>query len=951
MDYYNLKISLKVNFMLRKLFAYLFIVTFLFIGDPSAQVIGSEPSSDEVVSYSFKIELPQGIQEIEIHGQRRFLNLSQMVKQVLQTSGLKVFDYFGYITKGTLHINLDEKATLANGSATVFPNTIINLFLMQALGSELLTSDYNYIEGLVLHELTHILQLDQTRGFLGVLEMLFGSYGKLGVLTPRWFIEGIGVWAETKFTDGGRLRNPMMTAMLYKNILDPSFCQTIACFDQPGEYPNGSYAYWMGGHFIDYIENIRPGSIRCLIEANSRKFPFFLNMSFRECTGKNAGQHYRDYRKILVKKAGDFKQSLKEKTFFTKMDKVNNVYDSIILSKNFHIQNNTFYKMELSDDEERLVGLNLLTKKTIEYKSKNRIEQLLPPTKQDRMDHTIPISGYPYLSMEVRRDITKISGHSGNEKSITHGASAQYSFSVDANQNIFLKFDGLNWRLYNGKDESYTFSPFLSLYHPRLIGDYLYFQSFYHSQNSTLFQFERINIKRNNSAPETLISSKKPFSFLANDDDSFVFTQNNYFWLLDLKKMVQSLIPSDYVKEIAAMRFDQKDAVVLFIQSPEQFYHYKGNIKELIISLKSKKDKIISNEIILIKKNRQKHILKNIEKSNIESYPKLSHFSPHAWLFGIFSSSANYSFLTAKTHLADPRGHHDIGIGLKYYYERSKPAANLSYEYMPNDFTLFTAYDKSYLQTKFSTIDVVEEEIIVGAGYKFDDQRLTLFPRIYFSKEDKLDFFSKKKNTAYNLSLEMQMARVNSDDFFQFFTSDILFSKQKPKKYKKFDKLDIHLTSKFRLNYSLKFILKASYGKLFKKDLKSGVIFSGGAQGRHPFFGLSSSDSYGNEVATARGEFNFTIFRPYTGSNFFPAYLKEFQFILGEEVINADKIIYFNQLYTNQNLLGTFIGVKTKMNLFYHAPVDMDFILTKIKAPQGGKGGYEFAIRLLAGGF
>lgn len=937
--------------MLRKIISYFFLFLLLFNFDENTQVIASEPDSNEVVTYKFDIKLEYGTQRVQIHGTRQFLHFSQMVKQILTTSGITLFDYFEYVSEDTLHINLSERATLANGSATVIPDTIINLNLVQALGTELLTADYNFIEGLVLHELTHILQLDQTRGFLSVTSAIFGSWGKWGLATPRWFIEGIGVWAESKFTSGGRLKNKMMTAMLYKNILDPNFCQDVSCFDKPGVYPFGSHAYWIGGHFIDYLENLKSGTVRCLIESNSRKFPFFLNSSFRLCTGKEANKHFQDYRNNLVLKAKEHDFSIENKSFYKKLKKIPVFLDSTLLSKNFHIINDEFIRMEHHEDEEMIVSTHLekFTHKT--YKSSHHIEQLLAPTIFDQLNKNIPIMGYPYLSMEVKRESSHISLKNGHEIIRENSKSSSYSFSSKTGT-IFLKFNGLNWEIYKEKSLLYKFPEFLSLYNPTLIGHHLYYTSYYQGKNNTdSFKFERIDLRKAGRGSQIILSKSRPFSYMANDETYFLFSNKKTFWLVNIKTQKMMKYRSDYLDDIAAIRFSKNKTIVHFTYDPKSFYLYNGNIILFLKSLKKKRVKVKYIKLSFKNQDREEHSLKKVDQEQLGYYPNISLFRPHAWFFYINSGTTDYNFLIAKTSIADPRGHHDFGVSFKYYYDLSKVAPSLSYTYMPNDFTIFTAYDKDYSASKYDIEDVEEEVTLAGTGYKFDDQRLILFPKIYFAKENEIDFLGTRKYKSYNFSLVSAFARVNSDDLFQITQSEVIYSKRDPKDHKEFEKLDVTLETKLRLTYSLGLNLKGSYAKLYKDGYKSGVIFAGGAQERHSFMGIGSTDAYGNEVSTFRGEFNFAIGRPALGRNFVPLYLRELHLILGEEMLIADSIKYDSFTYKNNHILGTYIGLRTKLNIVYHAGIDLDFIITKVNAPNDGKGGYEFNLRLMSGAF
>lgn len=65
---------------------------------------------------------------------------------------------------------------------------------------------------LALHELRHVVQLNAiNQGTARVLSHLFGEQATglvLGLHIPRWLLEGDAIWAETVFSNSGRLRDP-----------------------------------------------------------------------------------------------------------------------------------------------------------------------------------------------------------------------------------------------------------------------------------------------------------------------------------------------------------------------------------------------------------------------------------------------------------------------------------------------------------------------------------------------------------------------------------------------------------------------------------------------------------------------------------------------------------------------------------------------------------------------
>ena len=120
-------------------------------------------------------------------------------------------------------------------------------------------------------------------------------------MSPCGLQEGLATWAETKFTEGGRGRNRLLKWETDRRHLDESFCRSLDCLDGPGYYPHGATAYRMGSRFLTFLEENKKGTLSCLVRANARKIPYFLNWSFKECTGKSAALNFEEFRAEMGK--------------------------------------------------------------------------------------------------------------------------------------------------------------------------------------------------------------------------------------------------------------------------------------------------------------------------------------------------------------------------------------------------------------------------------------------------------------------------------------------------------------------------------------------------------------------------------------------------------------------------------------------------------------------------
>ena len=313
-------------------------------------------SADVTLTFSGSLTTKDGTMEYEVHTPKKHLSFAKKVQQVLVDDAKPLLEYFGWVPRDRVHF-IVRTTKQANGSATVFPFNIINLYNFPPFAKGPLSGGRDWIKVLVIHELTHIIHMDRTTGFLRGLTAIFGSIGKLGGVVPRWFAEGIATWAETTFTGEGRLRDPRYFRSFAQVFLRKNSCRTIDCLDAPKHFPYQSYAYWAGTYFIDYLERKKSGTVRCLVERNSNTLPFFLNSAFKKCTGTTAQDQFAKF-------IDELEDSQKEKSDVAKnygLKPLGRVLGTINWSKGTVLDGDYFYFVKSYRRRQYVGRLNLAT--------------------------------------------------------------------------------------------------------------------------------------------------------------------------------------------------------------------------------------------------------------------------------------------------------------------------------------------------------------------------------------------------------------------------------------------------------------------------------------------------------------------------------------------------------------------------------------------------------------
>ena len=129
-----------------------------------------------------------------------------------------------------------------------------------------------------------------------------------------------------------------------------------------------------------------------------------------------------------------------------------------------------------------------------------------------------------------------------------------------------------------------------------------------------------------------------------------------------------------------------------------------------------------------------------------------------------------------------------------------------------------------------------------------------------------------------------------------------------------------------------------SYGKNRKKNLKDSIFFGGGTNNDlFPFYGIKSSDAFGNEITTYRLQLDIEIFRIYRSLYTFPLYFKKFNLIAGADYLKTDfiHIKKDKSFLKKKRVHGRHLGIRSDLTLFYQFPLKLDFVVNELKNKYG----------------
>ena len=210
----------------------------------------------------------------------------------------------GWAPKQVTEIVISDDTDSANGSATTLPYNVVRLFAtapddMSALG------DYdNWINELITHEYTHILQIDNTSGLPALGNAILGKTFAPNQAQPRWILEGLAVVMETAHTSGGRLRSSQFDMYLRADVLEQRLARLDQISNPARRWPGGNLWYLYGANFIGWIvDTYGPDTYGAVAtDYGASVIPWGINRAIRRVTGRTYEQLYEGWQAHLERK-------------------------------------------------------------------------------------------------------------------------------------------------------------------------------------------------------------------------------------------------------------------------------------------------------------------------------------------------------------------------------------------------------------------------------------------------------------------------------------------------------------------------------------------------------------------------------------------------------------------------------------------------------------------------
>gem|GEM_PF-866278 len=151
---------------------------------------------------------------------------------------------YGWKAERRIPLVFDRQIDEANGWSQVYLKDSVRLLLYPPEEFSVLANHKDYTLNLVVHELTHSLQIGLVSGVPKWVNYVFGNLYYPAQLSPGWLLEGVTVYSESTIDGTGRLHSPLWRAW-FDSFFRKGNELTL------GEL-SGANDHWMSGH-IPYL--------------------------------------------------------------------------------------------------------------------------------------------------------------------------------------------------------------------------------------------------------------------------------------------------------------------------------------------------------------------------------------------------------------------------------------------------------------------------------------------------------------------------------------------------------------------------------------------------------------------------------------------------------------------------------------------------------------------------
>lgn len=233
----------------------------------------------------------------DIHFHQREDALARRLASIVEEVAIELEPRLGR-PHGRVHVILVDQDDVSNGWATPVPFDVIEILAPAPRGGSLSGNTSDWLRLVFVHEYTHILHLDRSRGVFAGLRRVFGRHPFLmpNLYTPVWQIEGLATFEESALTTEGRVNAGDFRLMLNRASAAGRFASLDRTSGGRVDWPSGMTPYLYGAYFHQHLaEKYGDASLRKLADATAGRVPYLGSRAFKEIFGRSLGDLWQEF--------------------------------------------------------------------------------------------------------------------------------------------------------------------------------------------------------------------------------------------------------------------------------------------------------------------------------------------------------------------------------------------------------------------------------------------------------------------------------------------------------------------------------------------------------------------------------------------------------------------------------------------------------------------------------
>lgn len=190
----------------------------------------------------FDIHFHQGVEQVADE-------LARAAERILET----MTEELQWRPRGRVQVVLVDRTDAANGYASVVPYDQIVIYVTAPTADSTLNFYEDWTEAIFTHELTHVLHMDANHGIVRLARAVIGKAASTNELSPRWMVEGLATFQETRHTAGGRGRGAWADMIKRTTVLEGDFPPLGNLDGLQPDPPAGNLRYLFGQDFMQFV--------------------------------------------------------------------------------------------------------------------------------------------------------------------------------------------------------------------------------------------------------------------------------------------------------------------------------------------------------------------------------------------------------------------------------------------------------------------------------------------------------------------------------------------------------------------------------------------------------------------------------------------------------------------------------------------------------------------------